>query len=114
MNDTHSTEALKSDIDTTRRRMDETMDALGHRLQGRHLLDELLGLFRKNDSDGAATREKLKNSAQSALNSVVDTVKENPVPVLLIGAGIGWMIYNSRRTKRGDDEEFAAEDTGYE
>jgi hypothetical protein len=48
------------------------------------------------------------------LNSVVDTVKENPVPVLLIGAGIGWMIYNSQRTKRSDDSDFATEDTDYE
>ena len=45
-------EAIRSDIDVTRRRMDDTMDALGERLQPRHLLDEVLGYFRGNSSEG--------------------------------------------------------------
>ncbi|MCR6655354.1 MAG: DUF3618 domain-containing protein [Opitutus sp.] len=39
------TETLRSDIDTTRERMDETIDRLGDRLQGRHLVDEVIGFF---------------------------------------------------------------------
>src|SRR5215204_4996501 len=48
MNDSpkNETETIRSDIDTTRRRMDDTMDALGDRLQPRHLLDEFLGFLR--------------------------------------------------------------------
>src|SRR4051812_5731110 len=102
MNDSHEneTEAIRSDIDVTRRRMDDTMDALGDRLQPRHLLDEVLGFFRGNGSDGdnklTQMREKLTQSAGTAMNAVVDTVKSNPMPALLIGAGVAWMIYESR------------------
>ena len=40
LNHTGETEAIRSEIDTTRHRMDETINALGQRLKGRHLLDE--------------------------------------------------------------------------
>ncbi len=98
--DTHNeAEAIRSDIDATRQRMDQTMDALGDRLQGRHLIDEILGLFRRSGADGKLSNMKdtISNSATSAMHGVVDTVKANPIPALLIGAGVGWMIYASRR-----------------
>src|SRR4051812_24545254 len=93
-------EALRSDINVTRSRMDDTMDELGERMQPRHLLDEVLGLFRSSDgSDGdgklSRVREKITQSADTAMHAVVDTVKKNPMPALLIGAGIAWMIYES-------------------
>ena len=97
------TDAIRSDIDTTRRRMDDTMDALGNRLQPRHLMDEFLGYLRGDSADGESRmthlREKVGTSCQSALHSVVDTVKQNPMPALLIGAGVGWMIYESTRDR---------------
>jgi ElaB/YqjD/DUF883 family membrane-anchored ribosome-binding protein len=105
MNDPHEkeTEAIRSDIDVTRRRMDDTMDALGDRLQPRHLLDEVLGMFRGNGTEGnqklTQMRDKISRSADTAMHAVVDTVKNNPMPALLIGAGVAWMIYESRRDK---------------
>lgn len=101
MNDSpeNETEAIRSEIDTTRRRMDDTMDALGDRLKGRHLLDEILGFFRSDRAQGKAAeiRDKVSTSASSAVHSITDTVKANPVPLLLIGAGVAWMIYSSRK-----------------
>lgn len=103
MNPSHDnpTETIRSDIDATRRRMDDTMDALGDRLQPQHLLDEVLGFFRGATSDGAdrlsPLREKISHSATTAMHSVVDTVKQNPLPALLIGAGVAWMLYASNR-----------------
>jgi ElaB/YqjD/DUF883 family membrane-anchored ribosome-binding protein len=44
------------------------------------------------------------------MHSVADSVKQNPLPVLVIGAGVAWMIYASRRDKRSggyDVEEYA-------
>src|SRR5215212_3793126 len=103
MNDSpkNETENIRSDIDTTRRRMDDTMDALGDRLQPRHLLDEVLGYVRGNASDGDSRLkhigERLGRSCNTAMHSVVDSVKQNPMPAVLIGAGVAWMIYSSRR-----------------
>jgi ElaB/YqjD/DUF883 family membrane-anchored ribosome-binding protein len=113
------TEALRSDIDVTRRRMDETIDALGSRMQPRHLLDEVLGYFRGTDDNGNTRlntmREKLSSGSDAALHTVVDTVKKNPLPALLIGAGVAWMIYNSRRSSTSElstEYDTSADTTG--
>src|SRR3954470_21315388 len=114
------TDAIRSDIEETRRRMDDTMDALGDRLQPRHLLDEVLGFFRGNGSDGdnklTQMREKITQSAGTAMNAVVDTVKSNPMPALLIGAGVAWMIYESTRDKSADyrDDDDMSRDRNIE
>jgi ElaB/YqjD/DUF883 family membrane-anchored ribosome-binding protein len=117
MNDSsrNDTEAIRSDIDDTRQRMDSTMDALGERLQPRHLLDEVLGFLRGSSSDGESRmikmREKLTQSCDTAMHSVVDTVKKNPMPALVIGAGVAWLIYSSRRENSGYEvEDYSAED----
>ncbi len=97
----NDTDAIRSDIDQTRQRMDDTMDALGNRLQGKHLVDEILGMFRSKDgeSSGPGAGQKIKQSADAAFHAVVDTVKANPMPAILIGAGVAWMIYSSRQNK---------------
>jgi hypothetical protein len=99
------TDAIREDIDVTRRRMDNTMDALGNRLQPQHLIDEVLGFFRRGSETGDSKfnhlRENISQGASTALHSVTDAVKSNPMPALLIGAGVAWMIYESRRNKSG-------------
>lgn len=106
------TEALRSDIDVTRRRMDDTIDALGSRMRPRHLLDEFLGFLRRSDHNGSSNisnmREKVSQGADTAMHAVADTIKKNPMPAALIGAGIAWMIYESRRN-RSDDEMYEME-----
>lgn len=105
-------EHLRSDIDVTRRRMDDTMDALGERLQPRHLVDELLGFFRGSNADGesrmSGLREKVSRSANTAVHAVVDTVRQNPLPALAIGASVAWLVYESRRKRSGAqfDEDY--------
>jgi ElaB/YqjD/DUF883 family membrane-anchored ribosome-binding protein len=91
---------IRSDIDSTRQRMDQTIDALGERMKGRHLVDEVIGFFRTDTGQKGLTNVKSKvlDSTSSAARAVSDTVKANPIPLLLIGAGVGWMIYNSRRS----------------
>jgi len=87
-------DALRSEIDSTRDRMDQTIDRLENRLQGRHLVDEIVGFFRRGDSDGRLDEWKEKVS-QSA-GTVVESVKAHPIPILMIGAGIAWLIYQNR------------------
>ncbi|MDF3057202.1 MAG: hypothetical protein K0R17_1417 [Rariglobus sp.] len=100
------TEAIRAEIDTTRHRMGETIDALGRRLKGRHLLDEALHLLRKQQENGNMTKLKnrISESAGTAYHSVVDTIKSNPVPVALVGAGVGWIIYERVRSQQAGSE----------
>jgi ElaB/YqjD/DUF883 family membrane-anchored ribosome-binding protein len=117
----NDTEAIRSDIEMTRRRMDETMDALGERLQGRHLLDEIIGFFRHNsDQAGAAAdrvkekvsettsqmRDKVTDAASNAGRAIADTVKRNPIPIALIGAGAAWLAYSAMK-RRNEDQDAA-------
>ena len=108
----NETDAIRSDIDSTRRRMDDTIDAIGDRLKGRHLFDELLGFFRSDNTSSKAVeiRDKVTESASTAARSVAETLKANPVPALLIGAGIAWIIYSSRKSEspRGYVEDDGA------
>lgn len=116
------TEAIRSDIEMTRQRMDSTIDALGERMKGRHLLDEAIGYFRshRDTADQAASkaREKLSetagkisDTAGSAANAMIDTVKKNPIPILLITAGAAWLAYNASRRRSADlNEDFLEDD----
>lgn len=99
-------ETLRSDIDNTRERMDETIDALGDRFRGRHLVDEVIGFIRGRSTDGRMneTRERLAHTAETAVHTVVDTVKAHPIPTVMIGAGIAWLIYESRSSHQRSGE----------
>lgn len=108
----HNPEVIRSEIDRTRERMDSTMDALGDRLQPRHLLDEVLGYFRADGSDGNPrihqVRQKITEGADQAMHAVVETVKRNPIPALIVGGGIAWMIYESRRSRQDGSAQLPA------
>ena len=111
------TAAIRSDIDHTRQHMDDTMDALKERLQGRHLIDEVLGYFRSDPDRTRALGHKVTQTANSAMHSITYTVKANPVPALLLGAGVAWMIYQHRsHSSSYMDEDYSrafSTDDGY-
>lgn len=106
---TNDPKTIRSEIDQTRERMDHTIDALAERVKGRHLFDELLGFFRS--SNGANRARELKDSVAhstgSALHSVAESIKANPAPALLIGAGITWMIYESIKSSSSNGNRRA-------
>jgi len=101
-------EQIRHEIDTTRQQMDQTIDALAGRLKGRHLADEVIGIFRSNVTAETATKfkDKVTQTTNSAVNSFVNSVKSNPWPALLIGAGAAWLVYNSRRSSQNGSDEY--------
>ena len=92
------TAAIRADIERTRARMSETVDELGYRLDP----DRLKRQVKQNIHD--ATVGKAENMARHALyradetrHSIVDTLRDNPVPAAMIGVGLGWLFVNGRR-----------------
>lgn len=77
---------LEKDIEASRARLDQTIDQIQERLTVSSIVDEMLG-----------------NARQTPLSSVYDgalvAVRRNPIPVLLIAAGVGWLLH--RMTKDG-------------
>jgi hypothetical protein len=114
----HKAEEIRSNIDNTRQRMDETIDALASRMKGRHLVDEVIGYFRtENGSEKAAQiKSKVTETAGTAMNTVLNSVKSNPWPAVLIGAGVAWLVYENRRSKSEvtDEDLYGTYDGDYE
>jgi hypothetical protein len=99
MNDTdhnYETERIRAQIDRTRAEMDETVDALEARLKPKHLLDEALERLLGDDHPSS---EDAKQSLRRAGSTVAAKIKENPLPALLVGAGVAWLFLGN------DDDE---------
>src|SRR5690606_26303404 len=99
-------EGIEQDIRRTRSEMDETLDALGEKLNPRHLLDGLIDYFRGPRSEGTGTRlkDEALHVAGRFSRNLMHQVAEHPLPSLLIGAGLAWLVY-----EQGEEEE----DYGY-
>jgi hypothetical protein len=71
---------LEQDIEQTRARLDQTIDRIQDRLSPASIVDEMLGTVRQSPASG------LYDGALAA-------VRRNPVPVMLIVAGVGWLLH---------------------
>jgi hypothetical protein len=76
---------LEREIDQTRAEMNQTLNALERKLSPGELLDESLTYVRQHGGD--------------LLSSVGNTIRENPGPALLTGAGLAWMVLASSRPR---------------
>lgn len=83
--------ALEEDIEQTRARLDLTIDRLQGKIQDKlsvsGVVDDLIGR-------GRQTRYA------SIFDDALDVIKRNPVPVMLIAAGVGWLLHRMA-TDRG-------------
>ncbi|MEQ1490145.1 MAG: DUF3618 domain-containing protein [Terricaulis sp.] len=74
------TDRIEADLNESRHRLNDTLSALGSKLSPGQMLDEVLGL-----AQGQAGQFASKLGTQ---------VKENPLPTLLIAAGVSMLFLN--------------------
>jgi len=86
-------EALRADIDETRERLSADFDALGSKLSPDNIKAEAKQAIKQTIHEGA---DQVKETVGSAGLSIVSVVKENAVPITLIGLGIGWLVVSLR------------------
>jgi hypothetical protein len=99
-----SSQALRSDIAETRRRMDATIDRISERLEPRHLLDEIIHWARSSPDAPERARKVTKLMARN----VIEWVEENPLPTILLGGAIASYLYGNWSHRTGSDEsEYA-------
>ena len=88
----HPTSAeVEAKIRQTRHRMDSTLDQLGNRLTARSLVNSALDWWdspEPGNQGSAAVRKVAMNLGRQA--------KRHPMPAVLIGAGVAWLISESR------------------
>jgi hypothetical protein len=79
-----SPEQIQRDIERTRAEMGETIETIRQKMSPGELVDQAIDYF--------------KNSGPSQFTSNLgETVKTNPVPISLIGLGIGWLMLAGSR-----------------
>lgn len=73
---------LEKDIEASRARLDQTIDRIQDRLSVTSIVDEMLGNVRQTPLSGV-------------YDGALAVVRRNPVPVLLIAAGVGWLLHRA-------------------
>lgn len=114
---TDETIAIRADIEQTRANMSETIDALQERLSPTNLKEQAKEQVREQFQEAKeqvreATIGRVENMVHNASDTVsearytmMDTIRENPIPAALVGIGLGWLFMNrsSRRPVRYTD-----------
>jgi len=80
---------IEREIEETRSRMSQNIDELGDRLSPEHLKQEA-----KSAIKGAA-QEAVSNVGEQARRTgsrLVDVIRDNPLPVIAVGAGVTWLL----------------------
>ena len=118
-----NTEQLRSDIEDTRAEMSQTINEIQERLSPEHLMGQVKETVREA-TIGKVERvmdrmgETISDAAEPALEamgragttiketgmSVADTMRRNPIPVALIGLGLGMLVMRSLRGNGRDYE----------
>ena len=95
---------IERDIDRTRASLGRTVDALERRLSPGELVDQALGMAREHGGEFATNLGR--------------SVRNNPVPVILTGIGLAWMMASSNEPRApvrrsagyGGYEDWTSED----
>lgn len=96
---------IRADIEETRLEMGDTLNELGGRLEPGHLVEQAKENVRE------ATIGRVEETAKGISDMVMDTIKRNPFPAALAGAGLALLWKN--RSQGSNDQSKTAHATGY-
>ena len=119
--DDSSSATIRAEIEKTRARLGETVEALGAQLNPTHLKE------RVKESVREATIGRVQHMASNTRDKIAETgrgfaqtIRENPLPAAMAAAGIGWLLISNRdqrpvtrRFTNGEPDEFAIPDESY-
>lgn len=74
-------EKTRLELAQTRAQMSETMEVIQGRMNSDYVKEQ--------------ARDRIRSSARRSGSSIADGVKRNPVPLALVGAGLGWLLVNA-------------------
>ncbi len=90
-----SPEEIEREIEETRNRMSQNIDELGDRLSPQNLKHEAKSAIKNAASDAVSN---VGEQARRTGYRLVDVIRENPLPVIAVGAGVTWLL--TQRTNR--------------
>src|SRR5215207_9569619 len=93
-----SSSQIEAEIRQTRSRMDTTLDELGERLSARYILNTALDWW---ETRTTAARSQGVAGAKVAGRALGRQIKANPMPSVLIGAGVAWLLFKDNDEREG-------------
>lgn len=102
-----SSKEIESEIDDTRYTMDRTMNEISERFHPRSIVDHAFNYVTKKEN-----REQIANYAKDAGESLAESFRRNPGPLLLIGGGIAWLLTGEHKEKREVHHYYAPYGSG--
>jgi ElaB/YqjD/DUF883 family membrane-anchored ribosome-binding protein len=97
--DYKASEEIEGEIEHTRSEMRETLDAIQRRLTPGQIMDEVVTYFRQGPGAFASNLGR--------------TVRDNPIPVALVGAGLAWLAMSGSRRRLSRDGQDADDEAQY-
>jgi ElaB/YqjD/DUF883 family membrane-anchored ribosome-binding protein len=84
-------QASRAEIERTQADMSETVDAIQERLSPQNIKEQ--------------AKEQAKDTAKGAGSTIMETIRENPMPAALTGIGLGWLFVSARRRSSSSSEQ---------
>ena len=91
---------IERDIAMTRERMSENIDELGERLSPDQLKEQAKGAI-KEAAQGAVSN--VGDQARRTGQRLLDAIREHPLPVMVAGVGVTWLLTQRSRSKVSGD-----------
>ena len=88
-----TSEDLEREVEDARGRIDRTVEELKDKMHPKEMFDE-------------ASR-MMSGASNKVLTTAVEQLRENPIPVALIGLGIAWLAIGQTRRTHGDTSTYA-------
>lgn len=118
---------IQSEIAHTRAEMSETIEALQDRLRPANLVAGATDRVKTATSEkvrsmadtASGTAQEVARETRARAHDLVEGARQNPIPALMIGAGVAWLLMDRSRAKDGYarrtewSEYSPTEDGGY-
>lgn len=106
-----SPEEIEREIEQTRARLGRDIDELGNRLSPQNLKEEAKVAI-KDAAQGAVSN--VSEQARRTGYRLVEVIRENPLPVIAVGAGVTWLLTQRSRSDVSGDRMARYAYTGRE
>ena len=98
--------SIRSEIGETRNRMSSTLTEIGERLNPYAVKEQVTQKVKDGLRDATIGRveDMAQNTArnvQEAKNTMIQTVRDNPIPAAMVAVGLGWLLYNGQNDEDG-------------
>jgi ElaB/YqjD/DUF883 family membrane-anchored ribosome-binding protein len=95
-----SPEDIEREIEQTRSRLSRDIDELGNKLSPSNLKEEAKTAI-KDAAQGAVSN--VGEQARRTSSRLVEVIRENPLPVIAVGAGVTWLLTQRSRSDVSGD-----------